>query len=361
MSEPLKLGIIGMGRMGITHTSIANAHEHARVTSVAEPSRLVTTMLAKYAKVATYKDYKGLLKNEALDGVLICTPPAVNPDILEAVLDQRIATFCEKPYVLDAATGARFAREFDAAGVINQVGYVNRWNDMFCKAKSFVAGGLLGEVLRFRSEMFSPTITRDAGEEGWRASHANGGGAVFEMASHAIDLISYFFGAPDRVGGTSLSKVYSKRVEDIVSTSLFYDGSSGDGRRAGLTGTMYVNWSDSSFRKPTNKFEVFGSAGKLLVDQHGMKLHLKEGSPEHSLKEGWNPLYITDVASPVPFYVRGIEYTAQLCDFIDAIRAQKEGRSIPIRCTFADAAANLKVIEQIFADDAAPHGKGVAA
>ncbi|NQX93314.1 MAG: Gfo/Idh/MocA family oxidoreductase [Erythrobacter sp.] len=357
MSEPLKLGIIGAGRMGITHYSIANAHEHARVTAVAEPSRLVTTMLGKYAKIATYKDYKGLLKNEALDGVLVCTPPAFNPDILEAVLERRIATFCEKPYVLDAATGARFAREFDAAGVINQVGYVNRWNDMFTKAKSLVDEGLLGPILRFRSEMFSPTIIRDVGEAGWRASHANGGGAVFEMASHAIDLIAYFFGAPSRVGGTSLSKVYSKQVEDIVSTSLFYDG----GSNAGLTGTMYVNWSDASFRKPTNKFEVFGQAGKLLVDQHGMKLHLKEANERHGLKEGWNQLYITDVASQVPFYVRGIEYTAQLYDFIDAVRARKEGRTTPVRCTFADAASNLKVIEQLFADDAALRGSGVAA
>ena len=354
MSDELKLGIIGAGRMGITHYSIANAHDHARITSVADPSKLITTMLGKYAKVATYKDYKGILKNEELDGVLVCTPPAFNPDILEAICQRGIATFCEKPFVLDATTGAAFAQKFDAAGIVNQVGYVNRWNDMFTRAKTFVDEGLIGTPLRFRSEMFSPTIIRDVGDAGWRASHANGGGAVFEMASHAIDLIAYFFGAPQRVGGTSLSKVYSRQVEDIVSTSLFYDA----GERAGLTGTMYVNWSDASFRKPTNKFEVFGAEGKLLVDQHGMKVHLKQASEKHGLKEGWNQLYITDVHSSVPFYVRGIEYTAQLYDFIASVR---EGK--PVRCTFADAAANLRVIEQIFADDAALRrsGAGVAA
>ena len=357
MSETLNLAIIGAGRMGITHYSIANAHPNARIACVADPSRLITTMLGKYARVSTYKDYKGLLANEALDGALVCTPPAFNPDILEAVLERRIATFCEKPFVLDAATGARLARGFEAAGVINQVGYVNRWNDMFTRAKSFIEAGLLGRVLRFRSEMFSPTIIRDAGEAGWRAAHANGGGAVFEMASHAIDLIAWFFGPPTRVGGTSLSKVFSKQVEDIVSTSLFYD----TGAHKGLTGTMYVNWSDASFRKPTNKFEIFGEAGKLLVDQHGMKLHLNQASAQHGLKPGWNRLYITDVASPVPFYVRGIEYTAQLYDFIDAIRAQKEERSASLRCTFADAAATLKVIEQVFADDAAQRPQVVAA
>ncbi len=340
MTAPLKFGIIGAGRMGITHYSIANAHEDVNITSVADPSKLITAMLGKYAKVSTYKDYKGLLKGEELDGVLVCTPPAYNPEILDAVLERRLHTFCEKPFVLDASEGERFAAAYDAAGLINQVGYVNRWNDMFTKTKALVEDGLIGEPLRFRSEMFSPTITRDVGDAGWRASHANGGGAVFEMASHAIDLIAYFFGAPDRVGGTSLSKVYSKQVEDIVSTSLFYDN--------GLSGTMYVNWSDASYRKPTNKFEVFGTAGKIQVDQHGAKIHLKEASEKHGLKEGWNQLYITDVHTNVPFYVRGIEYTAQLFDFVASIR---EGK--PVRCTFADAAANLRVIEQLFADDAA--------
>ncbi|MDY7096627.1 MAG: Gfo/Idh/MocA family oxidoreductase [Pseudomonadota bacterium] len=352
MTADLKFGIIGAGRMGITHYSIANAHENVRITSVADPSKLITAMLGKYAKVATYKDYKGLLKNEELDGVLVCTPPAFNPEILEAVYERRIHTFCEKPFVLNAADGAAFASKFDKAGIINQVGYVNRWNDMFTKARSFVDEGLIGTPLRFRSEMFSPTIIRDVGEAGWRASHANGGGAVFEMASHAIDLIAYFFGAPQRVGGTSLSKVFSKQVEDIVSTSLFYDS----GENAGLTGTMYVNWSDASFRKPTNKFEVFGASGKLLVDQHGMKVHLKEPNEAHGLKAGWNQLYITDVHSSVPFYVRGIEYTAQLYDFVAAIR---EGK--PVRCTFADAAANLRVIEQLFADDAQLRRAGAGA
>lgn len=339
MKTPLKLGIIGAGRMGITHFSIANAHEDAAVVGVADPARLVTTMLGKYTGVGTYKDYRGLLKGEELDAVLVCTPPALNPEILDAVLDARLHAFVEKPFLLSAADGERFAHAFDAASLVNQVGYVNRWNDLFTKAKSFVEQGLIGRPLRFRSEMFSPTIIRDPGDAGWRSTHANGGGAVYEMASHALDLIAYVFGAPDRVGGTSLTSVFSKQVEDVVSSSLFYD--------SGLAGTVYVNWSDASFRKPTNKFEVFGDAGKLQVDQHGMKIHLSTANEANGLKQGWNEIYITDVFSPVPFYVRGIEYTAQLYDFIAAI---KEGK--PVRCTFADATANLRIIEKLFADDA---------
>ena len=274
------------------------------------------------------------------------------------MLDAGAHLYLQKPISVDVLEGEAILAKARQSGRVVQIGTQRRSTPHLMEAKkNIVDAGLLGRVLRFRSEMFSPTITRDVGEAGWRTSHANGGGAVFEMASHAIDLIAYFFGPPSRVGGTSLSKVFSRQVEDIVSTSLFYDA----GPRAGLSGTMYVNWSDASFRKPTNKFEIFGEAGKMLVDQHGMKLHLKRASAEHGLKEGWNQLYITDVARRVPFYVRGNEYTAQLYDFIDAIRAQKEGHAAPVRCTFADATANLRVIEQIFADDAVCRSAEVAA
>ena len=103
MTTSLRLGIIGAGRMGITHYSIANACEGASVVGVADPSKLVTAMLRKYAQVGTYKDYKGLLAGETLDAVLVCTPPALNPEILDTVLAARLHAFVEKPFVLSSA------------------------------------------------------------------------------------------------------------------------------------------------------------------------------------------------------------------------------------------------------------------
>ncbi len=173
---------------------------------------------------------------------------------------------------------------------------------------------------------------------------------MYEMASHAIDLINFLFGRPDRVGGTCLTKVWSKQVEDIVAGSYFY--------RSGLTGSINVNWSDPSYRKPTNKIELFGTAGKLLADQHGMKIFLTDAAPDHGLEAGWNQRYITDVATNVPFYLRGIEFTAQLCHFIDCIRGRAQSR-----CSFADGTAVLEVIDEMFRDAVAfaPAAEGVPA
>jgi predicted dehydrogenase len=336
-ANPLRIGIIGAGRMGITHHCIINSRADVKVAAVADPSVLVTKMLAKSTGVKAHKDYRGLL-GEPLDAVLVCTPPAANHDILTAVHASGLHAFVEKPFTLSAAHARDLAERFEAAGLVNQVGYVNRYNDVFAKAREMLADGLLGRVHRFRSEMYSSTIIREQGEEGWRSTHANGGGAVYEMASHAIDLINFLFGEPDLVKGTSLTRIFSKAVEDGVSTSFLY--------QSGLSGSLYVNWSDESFRKPTNKIEMFGEGGKIQADQHGMKVYLKEANAKYGLGAGWNQLYITDLFSNVPFYLRGNEFTAQLYDFVDAVR----DRGRRPRCSFADGAATLAVIDAMFAD-----------
>ena len=56
-NSKIKIGIIGAGRMGITHYSIINSHPEIEIESVADTSSLVLTMMKKYLPVKTYKDY----------------------------------------------------------------------------------------------------------------------------------------------------------------------------------------------------------------------------------------------------------------------------------------------------------------
>jgi predicted dehydrogenase len=341
MENKLRVAIIGVGRMGITHYSILNSHPQVSITAVAETSSVINSLLAKYLPVRTYGDYAQLLAAEAVDAVLVCTPPALNEAVLQEV--QRIGAhaFVEKPGTLAASAAEELAGLFEARGLVNQVGYVNRFNDVFHAARKFVAAGVLGEVLRFRSEMYSRTIIREEDGASWRSAHASGGGAVYEMASHSIDLANYLFGPPAAVVGTCLSRVFSRSVEDVVSTTLMY--------KSGLVGSLYVNWSDESYRKPTNKLEVFGKRGKLLADQHGLKVYLSAANAAHGLRPTLLTVMSTAGLSSVPFFVRGIEFTAQLYDFIDCIGS---GGATRPRCTLRDAAATLAVIEDMFRDQA---------
>ena len=338
----LNIGIVGLGRMGITHYSILNSHPAVSIVGVAEPSKMITTFLGKYIPdVRIHKDYKDLFEQVNLDAVLVCTPPNVNHEIITAAAAKGLHVFVEKPFSTNTEHAKDMDRAYRDAGLVNQVGYVNRFNDVFTKVKEFVDEGVIGDVLRYRSEMFSCTITSEDNGSGWRMSRESGGGAVYEMASHAIDLVNFIIGKPDRVSGSALTSIYSQNVEDTVSSTFSY--------KNGIVGTIYINWSDDSYRKPTNKLEIFGAKGKILADQHSMKVFLKKENKERELQQGWSTLYITDIFNPVPFYVRGNEFTRQLYHFADSIL----DRSIAPVCNFNHGIETLEVIDHIFEDSEA--------
>jgi predicted dehydrogenase len=338
-NSKIKLAIIGIGRMGITHYSIINSHPDVEIKAIVETSSLVVNLFKKYIDgVKTYLDYNDLFEQESLNAVIICTPPALHHKITLKAADKGVHVFSEKPFTTDMNKANELALLFSQKGLINQVGYVNRFNDVFRTVKQLLDEGVVGNVIRFKSEMYSRTITKPDEGKTWRDSRENGGGAVYEVASHAIDLVNYLIGKPDKVTGSSLISVYSKNVEDAVNATFLY--------KNGVSGTLNVNWSDESFRKPTNKIEIFGSLGKILADQHGLKIFLVKKSSEHKLRDGWNTIYITDVFKPVPFYVRGNEFTAQLYHFIDCIN----GNAMKNECTFKDATDTLEIIDEIFKD-----------
>lgn len=336
--KKMRIAIIGAGRMGITHYSIINSHPSIEIESVADPSAIVLAMMKKYLPVKTYKDYNELFETSKPDAILVCTPPNLHYDVIEKAAQKGIHVFAEKPFTTKYENATRLNNLFEQSGLINQVGYVNRFNDVFVKTKELLDKGVIGKVIRFKSEMFSCTIVDSEESSGWRSSRESGGGAIFEMASHAIDLVNFLIGKPDKVSGSSLNQIYSKNVEDAMSSTFLY--------KNGASGTIYVNWSDMSYRKPTNKIEIFGDGGRILADQHSLKIFLNKPNKEFDFRQGWNTLYITDLFEPVPFYVRGNEFTRQLYHFVDCIQDKEKMN----KCTFKDGANALEVIENIFND-----------
>ncbi len=336
--KKIKIAIIGAGRMGITHYSIINSHPDIEIESVADPSTLVMTMMKKYLPIKTFKDYNELFDRTSPDAILVCTPPSLHFPIIKRAVVNGIHVFVEKPFTTKMKEAEELNHLYMEKGLINQVGYVLRYNDCFAKCKQLIESGVIGKIVRFSSEKFSCTITSGDESSGWRASRDNGGGAVFEMASHAIDLVNYLVGKPDKVIGTSLTHIYSKNVEDAVSSTFLY--------KDGKTGNIDINWSDTSYRKPASKVEIFGTGGKLIVNEHSIKVYLNEANKDEDLQQGWNTLYITDVFHNVPFYVRGNEFTRQLYDFADTVSGKQEK---PL-CTFEDGVNTLEVIEALFAD-----------
>jgi predicted dehydrogenase len=311
----LRGGIIGFGRMGITHFSILNSHDSAQIVAVCDQSKTMMSILSKYVNVNTYTDFRELIEKEKLDFVVIATPTGSHAELIKAALDHNLHIFTEKPLALTPEEGGETLKHLGDKNLVNQVGYVNRFNEVFMELKKLLDRGVIGEVKNFSSEMYGPTVLKDT-KGSWRGKQKKGGGCMYEFASHCIDLAVYLMGKPNRVAGSIMQSIYSSGVDDLVISNFVYDN--------GCFGTIMVNWSDETYRKPTNIVKIFGTGGKIIADKHTLKVYLKEDSRNDGLRKGWNTIYITDLGRSVRFYVRGNEFTRQLDYFLDCIMESRK-------------------------------------
>lgn len=309
----LKGGIIGFGRMGITHFSILNTHPAVEIAAICEPSSTMKGILNKYLDVDIFSDYQRMINDSELDFVVISTPADSHADIIRAAIQKDFHVFSEKPFTLSAAESQGILSSLEGKKLVNQVGYVNRFNEVFMHVKEILDQGLIGDVKLFSSEMYGATVLKDS-KSSWRNKRRTGGGCMYEFASHCIDLVIYFLGKPDSVTGSFMQHIYSSEVEDLIASTFIYQN--------GPIGRIMVNWSDETFRKPTNIITFFGTGGKIIADKHGYKIFLKQANPTYDFKVGWNTRSITDFGKSVRFYVRGNEFTRQLDYFIDCIEQQ---------------------------------------
>ncbi len=332
----LKGSLVGLGRMGITHFSILNNHPDMRFVGVCEKTGLIAKNLEKYTGVPVFKDAAKMYDKVKPDFVIIATPSSSHAVLTKEAVMRGIHVFVEKPFCLTPEDGEEIVEMLKDKNLVNQVGYVNRFNEVFVEVKQLLDSGLLGKTIYLKSEMYGPTVLKKPKESSWRADKRSGGGCLYEFASHAIDLVNYFLGSPQVVSGSILPKIYSSKVEDAVFTNFSYEN--------GAHAIVNVNWSDESCRKPMNRIEIFGDNGKIVADKHEFKVYLRKGGA--GFEKGWTTRYITDFGRPVRFYVRGNEFTAQLDDFINCI---EHGR-MDTKCSFASALETDRIINQIITD-----------
>ncbi|MHC4169519.1 MAG: Gfo/Idh/MocA family protein, partial [Planctomycetota bacterium] len=242
--------------------------------------------------------------------VIVATPTGTHAEIAKYAIHSKLHIFVEKPFALNVQQGEELVAMVKGKKLVNQVGYVIRFNDVFIQVKKLLDAGVLGDLFTFKIEMHGPTLLKDA-KNGWRSKKQEGGGCLYDFASHSIDLINYLVGVPDEITGSVLQSIHSVNVEDAVCSTFVYDNN--------LRGNLLVNWSEPSYRKPAYRVEIFGSKGKIIADLHAYKVFFREKSEFDGFMQGWNQRYITEFAEPVRFYVRGFEFTRQLDYFIDCI------------------------------------------
>lgn len=333
--DRIAIAVVGLGKMGLSHFAMVNAHPRAR-TLACDGSRFLGDVLGRNIAAPMHKDYEQMLAGTALDAVVIATPSRLHAPMVRAALDRGIHVFCEKPFCLDWQDSVALTGLAADKGLVAQVGYHYRYVGAFQEMKRILDSGALGRVTHVLAEAYGPVVLRPK-RATWRTDKAEGGGCLYDYAAHPINLLNWYFGMPAQVTGSVLGQVFSEATDDEVFATLRWND--------GPTAQLSVNWSDESHRKMSTRISMIGTNGRLYADRQECQLYLREAAPSlPGYVQGWNVKYTTELTEDRWFYLRGEEYSAQLDDFITAVA---EGRSAAAENGFAAAAETDRTMAMV--------------
>ncbi|HVY75001.1 MAG TPA: Gfo/Idh/MocA family oxidoreductase [Puia sp.] len=333
----IRTGIIGLGKMGISHCAILGANPDVNLVAVCDSSSLVLEGFKKYSRFECFSDYRKMINESNLEALIVATPTKFHEEMVSFALQNNIHVFCEKPFSLDINGGRALAELARRRQLVNQVGYHNRFIGTFNEVSKILQSSILGEIYHFVGESYGPVVLKEKSGT-WRSEKGQGGGCLYDYASHTIDLIGFLLAKPVAVAGTQMKSIFSRDVEDAVYSNLTLAN--------GLSGHLSVNWSDETYRKMTTQITLLGKKGKVIADATELKIFLKEENEAFGLSKGWTVKNIVDLTPGVSFNLRGEEYTEQLDHFIQAILT----KNLQTRSSFESALATDELIRQLIAD-----------
>ncbi|MEG8058550.1 Gfo/Idh/MocA family oxidoreductase [Sphingomonas sp. 22L2VL55-3] len=311
MENIRNIAVIGLGKMGISHLSIAKATPGMKVVAICDSSAMIGGMIGKYVKVPFFADYADVLAVPGLDGVIIATPTRHHDTMIRRALASGVHVFCEKPLTLSARTSAELAQIAFDQNLAAQVGYHNRFVGTFAEVKRLIDSGTIGKIRHVHADAYGPVVLKPAAKT-WRSKSTEGGGCLYDYAAHPINLMNWYVGKPVFCSGAQLTKQWSEDVDDAIYANLMFAG--------GVSGQVSVNWADETIRKMTTSLTLWGDGGKICVDRQEIRVYIGDkGTVTAGYRPKWTVRNITDLTPHPAFYLRGEEYSAQLEGFVGAM------------------------------------------
>lgn len=183
--EPVRLLLIGAGRMGLTHLRALQDSDAVRIEAVVDPNE---SSRRAAAGTRGYADFAEAVANEErIDGVLIAAPSTLHRRLVLQCAQHGIPILCEKPCGVTTADVDAAAEAAQSSGVPLQIGYWRRFVPQLRALKEDIDRGRFGDLLQISCWQW------DADPPG-QEFRASSGGIVVDMAVHELDLIRWLTG-----------------------------------------------------------------------------------------------------------------------------------------------------------------------
>ena len=294
--EKLRVGVLGMGFMGGTHTQAwqrgkATFNWPIDVELVAlfdtdEDTRDLHANRFDFQRVTG--DWREVCEADDIDVVSICTPNFTHWEMAEAAAKSGKHIWCEKPMATSMADARAMVSVAQEHGVKTMLGYNYMKSPSLLAIKDLIASGRIGEITHFNGIYLEDFMCDPNVSHSWRLTKKGGGkGALGDMGSHLISMAIWLCG-PFKEVVSRLQTIHTERPD--ASTGEMRQVETDDQFSAlgtfesGALFTMHTSWLGQG-HKMNLGFEITGTKGAIKFDQERMgefQLFEMDGNSEMS-------------------------------------------------------------------------------
>lgn len=229
----VKFGLVGCGRISKNHfKSIAEIPEAEIIACCDKIEERAIASAKEYSIKKHYKNYTEMLDNEELDGVLICTPSGLHPEMGIEAANRGFHVVTEKPMAISLKSADELVHACDKNDVHLFVVKQNRLNTTMQLLKKAIDKGRFGRIYMVQSNVMwqRPQAYYDLAK--WRGTWEFDGGAFMNQASHYVDSLYWMIGEVESVMAETATMARKIEAEDTGSAILKF--------RNGVIGTINV-------------------------------------------------------------------------------------------------------------------------
>jgi myo-inositol 2-dehydrogenase/D-chiro-inositol 1-dehydrogenase len=323
------IGLLGAGRIGWTHALAISAIPGARIAAVFDPvdeaARRVSDLTG--ARRATVEE---IMKDKAIDAVLICTPTDLHAGQIEQAARAGKAIFCEKPIDLDVKRVRDCLKVVKETGAKLMIGFNRRFDPNFAELRARIGAGKIGDV-----ELVQIT-SRDPGPP--PVAYIKRSGGIFrDMMIHDFDMARFLLGEEvvevTAHGSVLVDKEIGEAGDVDTATATLKTAS---GKIAVITNSRRATYGYDQ------RIEVHGSMGMVSAsNMHATTVEMLNGDGRHSdpllnfFMERYAPAYRIEQTKFIEALTKGTAVSPSGADGLKAleladaaVRSMESGKTV---------------------------------
>lgn len=277
----MNIAIIGCGAIAKTrHAPAVAAHPAAVLYGVCDQSRANADALAGQYGAKAFYEVDKVLRDPAVEAVIICTPERCHCAHVVAALHAGKDVLCEKPLAMTPAEGEQILEAWHKSGRRLMVAFAQRLREEHRLGKKLLLEGAVGKPLAFRTQLAHSGVEYATIEtpspDFYDKKLAGVGDVMLSVGCHRMDLVRYLFDSPIRAVSAvtpTMDKTYcSGKLIDAADHAMILAE-----MENGIHGSIWISWCD--YGRPECGTTIYGTQGVMrLCAGPGVVVEKRDGA-----------------------------------------------------------------------------------